>query len=187
MKKKNILWLLGALLIFISATYALKVTNLRGGLSVGDDRASGTNITAVDSITHDGDYYLLFQGADTSAVYTPVTEQVDIGDVAIEKELTENAQTGTTYTLVLTDAAKRITCTNAGAITLTVPPNSSVAFPVGSQIIVEQWGAGAITFAEGSGVTINSLNDNLTSQGQYGVFSLVKDATDVWILAGPLE
>ena len=40
-----------------------------------------------------------------------------------------NPQTGTSYTLVLADAAKIVECANAAAITLTVPPNSSVAFP----------------------------------------------------------
>ena len=38
-----------------------------------------------------------------------------------------NAQTGTTYTLVLTDAGKVVTLANASAVTLTVPPNCSAS------------------------------------------------------------
>jgi hypothetical protein len=97
-----------------------------------------------------------------------------------------NAQTGTTYTLVLTDNGKFIKCTNAASITLTVPPNSSVAFPIGAEISVMQNGAGAITFAQGSGVTIRSKDTNLTTNGQYVVVALKKLATNEWVLAGDL-
>ena len=59
-----------------------------------------------------------------------------------------NDQTGTSYTTVLTDAGKIVTMTNAGASTLTIPPNSSVAYPVGAIISVEVLGAGAVTLTE---------------------------------------
>ena len=59
-----------------------------------------------------------------------------LGNVAIQ------AQTGTTYTPVLADSAKLITLTNASAITLTIPPNSSVAYPTGTQLLIYQGGAG---------------------------------------------
>jgi hypothetical protein len=91
-----------------------------------------------------------------------------------------NAQTGTSYTLVLTDAGKQVTMTNASASTLTVPPNSSVAFDVGVVITVVQMGAGAVTLTAGAGVTINSLATSL-AMSQYQVATLVKQATNVWI------
>ena len=91
-----------------------------------------------------------------------------------------NAQTGTSYTLVLTDAGKQVTMTNASASTLTVPPNSSVAFDVGVVITVIQMGAGAVTLTAGAGVTINSLATSL-AMSQYQVATLVKQATNVWI------
>ena len=59
-----------------------------------------------------------------------------------------NAQVWTTYTLVLTDNTKLVTMTNAAASTLTVPPNSSVAFPIGTQIDISQNGAGKLTVAQ---------------------------------------
>jgi hypothetical protein len=37
-----------------------------------------------------------------------------------------NAQTGTTYTTVLADDGKLVTCDNAASIALTIPPNSAV-------------------------------------------------------------
>jgi hypothetical protein len=45
-----------------------------------------------------------------------------------------NAQTGTTYTTVLADDGKLVTCDNAASIALTIPPNSSVAYGIGTQI-----------------------------------------------------
>jgi hypothetical protein len=91
-----------------------------------------------------------------------------------------NAQTGTSYTLVLTDAGKQVTMTNASASTLTVPPNASVAFDVGVRITVIQLGAGAVTLTAGSGVTINSLATSL-AMSQYQVATLVKTATNTWV------
>lgn len=97
-----------------------------------------------------------------------------------------NQQSGTTYTLVLGDAGKLIEMSNASPITLTVPPNSSVAFAVGTQITLVQTGAGTVTVSPGSGVTISS-NGSLTDLGgQYAIAVLYKQATNVWILGGDI-
>lgn len=100
---------------------------------------------------------------------------------------TENAQTGTSYTLVLTDAGKMVTMTNASANTLTVPPNSSVAFPVGTRVDVIQYGSGQTTIAAGSGVTIVSSGSKLKLNDQYSGATLWKKSTDTWVLIGALS
>ncbi len=100
--------------------------------------------------------------------------------------LTINAQTGTTYTLVLTDGGKMVTSSNGSAQTITVPPNSSVAFPVGTQIIVQNLGSANATLAQGSGVTIQSKDGNKEIDGQYAGATLIKTATDTWSLIGAL-
>lgn len=101
---------------------------------------------------------------------------------------TINAQTGTTYTLALSDAdgKKFLTLSNASAITLTVPPNSSVAFPVGTVIALAQLGAGQVTITPGSGVTVNAV-PGLKIAAQYGVAELLKVATDTWLAYGRLS
>ena len=53
-------------------------------------------------------------------------------DVAPDRAIL-NAQTGTTYTLVIGDAGKTVTMDNASAMTLTIPANASVAFPIGTE------------------------------------------------------
>lgn len=97
-----------------------------------------------------------------------------------------NAQVGTAYTLVLSDAGKWVTMTNAAASTLTVPPNSSVAFPVGTLIDGSQLGAGQVTLTPGAGVTINGT-PGLKVAAQYGTFALLKTATDTWLAMGRLS
>lgn len=104
---------------------------------------------------------------------------------------TINAQTGTTYTFALTDGSGNrnsplVTLTNAASITATVPPNSSVAFPVGTQIDVIRGGVGEVVFAPGSGVTINAPDGASSIRRQYSKVSLIKTATDTWDLCGDL-
>lgn len=94
-----------------------------------------------------------------------------------------NAQTGTTYTLALTDVAKVVSLTNASPITLTIPTNATVAFPTGTQILLYQGGAGQVTVG-GAGVTIRSQGSKLKLYGQYAVAGLLKVGTDEWVMFG---
>jgi len=98
-----------------------------------------------------------------------------------------NAQTGTTYTLVLADDGKIVTCDNAASITLTVPPNSSVAFGIGTQVNIMQLGAGQVTIAAGAGVTLRSEGSKLKLKGQYAVATCAKIASDTWVIVGNLS
>jgi hypothetical protein len=79
-----------------------------------------------------------------------------------------NAQTAS-YTAVLTDDGKLVTMSNASANTFTVPPNSSVAFGIGTQINIAQLGAGSTSIVAGAGVTLNSAGTKLTLDAQYAV------------------
>jgi len=109
-----------------------------------------------------------------------------LADDVWAKKLTLNAQTAS-YTLVLSDAGKIVTMNVASANTLTVPPNSSVAFPVGSNLTVVQIGAGATTLTAGVGVTINSFQSQVVLSGQYAAVTLVKTGTDTWLAFGNLS
>lgn len=97
-----------------------------------------------------------------------------------------NGQTGTTYTLVLADAGNNVDMNNASANTLTIPPNSSVAFPIGTLITVTMVGAGVTTIAAGAGVTIvKPTARSLAISAQYETAQLYKTGTDTWrVLAG---
>lgn len=89
-------------------------------------------------------------------------------------------QVDTNYTLALTDANKGINMSSSTDRTLTVPPNSSVAFPVGTQIVIEIGGTGSVIIAPGSGVTLEG--EPLTISGQYSTFVLIKKAVNTWLV-----
>ena len=98
-----------------------------------------------------------------------------------------NSQTGTTYTTVLTDDGKLITADNASSIALTIPPNSSVAYGIGTQINIMQLGAGTVTITAGAGVTLRSDGNKLKTNAQYAVATCCKIATDTWVVVGNLK
>jgi hypothetical protein len=97
-----------------------------------------------------------------------------------------NAQTGTSYTAVLGDDGDLITFDNGSPIAFTIPPNSSVAFGIGTQINIMQLGAGAVTVTAGAGVTLRSAGSKLKTNGQYSVATCCKIATDTWVVIGNL-
>lgn len=99
--------------------------------------------------------------------------------------LTWNTQVAS-YTLVLADATKGVEMNVAAANTLTVPPNSTAAIPIGSTIPWRQYGAGQTTLTPGAGVTIRSAGTRLKSSAQYSEGTLSKRAADEWVASGDL-
>ena len=101
-----------------------------------------------------------------------------------------NAQTGTTYTFVLADAGDIVTSSNAGTVVMTIPPNSSVAYPIGASITVISIGAGLTNFAQGAGVTINSTGAVATApvlRIQHSSATAIKVDTDTWQVVGDIS
>jgi hypothetical protein len=88
------------------------------------------------------------------------------------------ADTTTAYTLVIGDAGNVVTMSNGSASTITVPPNSAVAFPIGTQVTVSMLGAGVVTPTEGAGVTINGE----VAMAQFVTIVLTKILEDTWIV-----
>jgi hypothetical protein len=109
------------------------------------------------------------------------TAAIDQGKIA---DTTINAQAAS-YTLVLADKNKLVEISNASANTLTVPPNSSVAFPVGSTITILQTGAGQCTLTAGAGVTVNGT-PGLKLRTTWSSATLIKRATDTWVALGDM-
>lgn len=117
-------------------------------------------------------------GSDTTITMPDVT-----GTVAV-KHLTLNTQTDS-YTLVLGDDGKLIIMNKGTANDLTIPLNASVAFPTGTQIVVQQLGAGQTTIVATGGVTLQA-QPGLKISAQYGVATLIKTGTNTWIVCGAL-
>ena len=177
----------------------LSITNPGGDISIGDTTtdivvgngsanvdiifeaageirgATGVNVTLGQS---DSKILVDAQNASLDA-----NGNLDVATIVAGRSI--NTQTGTTYTFVLADRLKIVTLNNSSAIALTIPPNSSVAFAVGTSIDIIQLGAGQVTVAGGSGVTVNST-PTLKLRAQYSVGSCLKIATDTWIFMGDL-
>lgn len=98
-----------------------------------------------------------------------------------------NAQTGTTYTFVLTDRDDLVTASNGSNQTYTIPLNSSVAFPTGSLVNLIQIGTGQVTVQGAGGVTVLSTGATAATpktRAQYSVMTLIKAGTDTWYATG---
>ena len=103
---------------------------------------------------------------------------------------TINAQTGTSYTLVLGDGSGAntsplLTMNNSSPSTVTVPAFASVAFSVGEQVDLLQLGAGKVTLVAAGSVILDSQGANLSVAAQYSGLSLVQSPTlDTWYVIG---
>lgn len=118
------------------------------------------------------------------------TSNTDLDFTWIEQDdstLAFNAQTGTTYTLVLADAAnKLVTTSNASPVTVTVPPS---VFAAGNTINVQSIGVGLTTFAAGVGVTITSTGANAAApilRARYSACTIICTASNVFTILGDL-
>ena len=95
-----------------------------------------------------------------------------------------------TYVLQLSDAGKTLDFTASSGVSVTVPLDTAVNFPVGAQIAFIQSGLGQITFSgqtsQTDSVTINSKNNNKKTATRYTQALLVKKSANNWYLFGDL-
>lgn len=101
--------------------------------------------------------------------------------------LSFNAQTGTTYTLVVGDVGKLVTSSNASAVTITVPPS---VFSAGNQIHVQSIGVGLTSFAQGAGVTITSTGASASApilRARYSACTIICTASNTFTIVGDLS
>ncbi len=74
---------------------------------------------------------------------------------------------------------------SASALTLTIPLNSSIAYPVGTSLDILQTGAGQVTIAGAAGVTVNAT-PGLKLRTQWSSATLFKRAENTWVVYGDL-
>lgn len=159
--------------------------NITGG-NLNGTSISGTLITAAQTnITSVGTLSSLTVGNATSNVIfsnTGTVTSANLADAVGYKGVPQNSQT-TAYTLALTDIGKHISITTGGVV---IPANASVAFPIGSAIMVFN--------NSGSSQNISITTDTLRLAGtattgtrtlaQYGIASLLKVTSTVWVVSG---
>jgi hypothetical protein len=146
-------------------------------LTTNGTDTSWENVDALPSQSGNAGKYLTTDGTN------PSWDTLDLSTKA-DKLLSTNARTAA-YTLVLSDADKMVEMNVGSANNLTVPLNSSVAYPVGTQINILQTGAGQTTIVATGGVTINAT-PGLKLRAQWSSATLIKRATNTWVAIGDL-
>lgn len=151
--------------------------------ATGQSTALFADINGDIKYKNDNDYYTTLKTSLNTAdrVYTfpDVSGVVALQEIIFDKK-------ATSYTLVLGDAYKLIEMEVTSANTLTIPTNTSVAFPLGTQILVSQLGTGQTTITPAVGVTLRSSGGKTKTSAQYSMCTLIKRGTNEWYLSGDL-
>lgn len=170
-----------------SYTLPTATSNILGG--VKPDGTSILNTAGVISVTAASAGALgLHAKADTAgaadtAANVSGTPTLPSGTILLSPP---NTQTSS-YVLAATDCGALVRMNLTGtANTTTVPPNASVALPVGCAVTVRQAGTGVTTIVAGSGVTITTPS-SLILRARYSSVQLVKVTTDAWDLMGDTQ
>jgi len=191
----------GATLDLVTADGHLLIRSTGGITSI--DSVNATN-TASAALGFSGASYTFANGAPASFSGPVTAPTAAAGTNTTQVATTEfvqqalpasalpiNAQTVTAYVLALTDAPVKntsqgiVTMNSASANAVTVPPNSTVAFPVGTQIQIVQLGAGQTSVVAGSGVTILTPS-SLTARAKNSTLLLTQIVINTWVFAGDM-
>jgi hypothetical protein len=180
----------------VTSAVQTQIDSKQATITGGATTITSSNLTASRALASDGSGKVAVSSVTAtelgyvSGVTSAIQTQLDN---KMPDEVGINDQTGTTYTLALSDKNSSVRMANALTNTLTVPANASVAFPVGSQVIIVRAGDGDTRIAPDTGVTINTIglqvvNPNyVTISQKYRGATLVKVATNEWDLFGTLQ
>ena len=146
--------------------------------------------TAIETLGDSIDASFVGLKGGTTGQVLSKTSGTDLAFTWIEQDdttLSFNAQTGTTYTLVIADLGKLVTTSNASPVTVTIPPS---VFSTGNQINVQSIGVGLTSFVAGAGVTITSTGATSTApklRVAYSACSVICTGSNTFTVIGDLS
>lgn len=162
-------------------TKKITVANLVGATGVGDVVGPASSVDSEIALFNSTTGKLIKRASTTGLLKATsgVIAAAVAGTDYVAPTAVMNDQTGTTYTLQASDNGKVVTCSNASAITVTVPSGLGASF----NCMVIQKGAGQVTFSPSS-TTINNRQTHTKTAGQYAAVSLVAYVADIFALGG---
>jgi hypothetical protein len=146
------------------------------GFSEGPSWAKLTPLLANDIVNPSLIYGANDLGTQLDYIYTKKAEAT----------LSIRAHTGTSDTLVLTDAGQLVTSSNAAVVSQFIPSNATVPFEVGSVVQVTQLGTGQVSLLILSDALRIPSGFTYKLRGQYSTATVTKIAPTVWLAAGDL-
>jgi hypothetical protein len=164
----------------ITQGQGITVTNASGSITIGADFNDFSYVCNTGSAIPNASGVLNILGG--AAIKTKVSGS---NTIVIDDTLTINAQVAS-YILALTDAGKFITMNVAGANTVTIPLAPGIPWVIGTQIVIQQLGAGQTSIVAAGGVTIRSAGGRLKLTEQYSMAALVYISLNTWALGGDI-
>jgi hypothetical protein len=161
--------------VTISAGTGIGVSGSSGTVTV-----SNSGVTSLNSLT--GGLNIV---AGSNITVTPSGSNITIDASGGSYAPTLNDQTGTSYTLALTDANNRVSLSNTSPITVTIPLNTSVNFPIGTGIDLIQTNSGQVTVVGASGVTLASAVGPKI-RATFAGCSIIKTGPNTWVMVGDI-
>ena len=156
-------------------------SGLAGGGDLSADRAltlDFDNLLPLSEVPAHDDQFAVYDASDTAS--KKVAAETVYGVTVRSPSLAAN------HTLERVDATLMLEFDSPNPLTLTIPPNSTVPFVIGTVIPVRRRGAGTVTIAPGAGVTIEAPNNNVNIATRHGMAILIKRGTNTWALEGRL-
>lgn len=156
-----------------------------------DTLVSATNIKTINgnSLLGSGDLSISGSGADWGDIGGTLSDQTDLQAALNGKTTVPTVRTisGTSGTLVPSDAGNIVLCTSGSAVALSIQLEASGAWPDAAAVTVIQQGAGIVTISDGGGITVNVFSGLTKSlRGQYAPASLLRTAANTFTLSGTL-
>ena len=163
----------------VAATGAVSGTTLTSTVATGTAPLTVASTTLVSNLNADK-----LDGLHKGGIQPANANLTNVAALTVQSlpstiiSVTENTQTGTTYTVLSTDNGKVVTLNNGSAITVTVPTLSA-----GFSCTFIQKGAGQVTFTT-SGTTVSNAHSQTKTFGQYAAVTLYGLSSTTFVLAG---